>query len=379
MTTTRTLAIVGGSLAGAKAAESARAAGYQDRVVLIGDETAAPYERPPLSKAVLRGEVEADSARVHPESFYAEHGIEIIVDRATVLDPASRRIELASGDVVTFDTAVLAPGASPRRYAGPGAELAGIHHLRTVGDSVRLRDAIRGATRVAVVGAGWIGSEVAASARQMRADVVLIDPAPVPLQRALGDDVGAMFRDLHAGYGVELRLGTGVAAVRGDKTVEAVVLDDGGVEPADVVVVGIGVVPNTALADAAHGMRVDNGIVVDAHLQTNVAGIYAAGDVANAWHPFFRLPLRAEHWANAVNQGATAGRNAVGNDDVYDRLPYFFPTSTSSASSTSGTTSPEMCSRCAATSRGASSSPSGTLAGLSPQQWRSTCGTSWMT
>src|SRR5688500_8969983 len=148
MTTPRTLAIVGGSLAGAKAAEAARAGGFDGRIVLIDDETATPYERPPLSKGVLRGEAEPDSARVHPESFYADHGIEIVVDRAAALEPDSRRIELASGDVLPFDTAVLATGASPRRYSGPGADLSGIHHLRTVDDSVRLRDAIRGAERV---------------------------------------------------------------------------------------------------------------------------------------------------------------------------------------------------------------------------------------
>lgn len=324
MTDTRTLVIVGGSLAGAKAAESARSAGYDGRVVLVDEETANPYERPPLSKGILRGEADAETARVHSEDFYAEHGIEVIVDRATVLEPVSRHIELAGGDVVSFDTAVLATGASPRRYLGPGADLDGIHYLRTIDDSLRLRDAVKTATRVAVVGAGWVGSEVAASARQMGADVVLIEPGPFPLHRILGGELGEVFRDLHVSHGVELRLGSSVVELRGGKHVEAVVLDDGRVELADVVVMGIGAVPNTALAEHAIGLRVDNGIAVDSHLQTNVAGIYAAGDVANAWHPFFDRPLRVEHWANALNQGVTAGRNAVGNDDVYDRLPYFF-------------------------------------------------------
>jgi 3-phenylpropionate/trans-cinnamate dioxygenase ferredoxin reductase component len=320
----RTLAVIGASLAGAKAAEAARDAGFDGRIVLIGDEPTAPYERPPLSKAILRGEKSTDTARVHPDGFYTDHDIEIVTDHAASLDLVGRRVELASGDSIGFDTAVLATGAAPRRLTVPGADLAGIHSLRTLDDAVRLRDAIQHATRVAVIGAGWIGSEVAASARQMGAQVVLIDPAQVPLRRVLGDEIGATFRQLHADHGVELRLGAGVDALRGTKSVEAVVLDDGRVEAADVVVVGVGVTPRTGLADHAPALRVDNGIVVDEHLETTVPGIYAAGDVANAWHPHYGRHLRVEHWANARHQGTTAGRNAAGNRDPYTRLPYFF-------------------------------------------------------
>ena len=324
MTTTRTVAIVGASLAGAKAAEAARDAGFDGRVVLIGEETVAPYERPPLSKGVLRGDVEIDSALVHGDGFYAEHDIELVTERVTALDDVSRRLELAAGPAVPFDVAILATGAAPRKLDVPGATLPGVHYLRTAEDALRLRDAIRGATRVAVIGAGWIGSEVAASARQMGADVVLVDPGPVPLHRVLGDKIGGVFRQLHADNGVELRLGTGVRELRGAKAVEEVVLDDGRVEGADVVVVGVGVTPRVELAANSFGFRVDNGILVDQHLATNVEGIYAAGDVANAWHPHYKRHLRVEHWANALNQGVTAGRNAVGNQDVYTRLPYFF-------------------------------------------------------
>ncbi|MFL6206892.1 MAG: NAD(P)/FAD-dependent oxidoreductase [Acidimicrobiales bacterium] len=322
--TRSTLVIVGASLAGAKAAEGARDAGFDGRVVLIGDEPGAPYERPPLSKTVLRGEAEPETARVHPEDFYRAHDIERVTDAVATLDTVRRRVELVGGGSVPFDSAVLATGAEPRRLSGPGADLDGIHHLRTVDDAVRLRDAIRTAERVAIVGAGWIGSEVAASARQMGADVVVIDPAPVPLHRVLGEEIGAMFRDLHADHGVTLRLGVGVKALQGTKTVESVVLDGGEVQDADVVVVGVGVVPRTELARDALGLRVEDGIVVDQHLQTSVPGIFAAGDVASAWHPHYRRHLRVEHWANALNQGTTAGRNAAGEDGVYDRLPYFF-------------------------------------------------------
>jgi 3-phenylpropionate/trans-cinnamate dioxygenase ferredoxin reductase subunit len=319
----RTLAIVGASLAGAEAAEGAREAGFDGRIVLIGDEPTPPYERPPLSKAVLRGEDEPESARVHPEGFYRDHDIELVTDQVVALEVDPGRLELRGGPI-DFDSAVLATGARPRRLAVPGADLAGVHHLRTLDDAVRLRDAVRSAARVAVIGAGWIGSEVAASARQMGTPVVLVDPAPVPLQRVLGDEIGAMFRGLHADHGVDLRLGRGLASLRGDGTVEELVLDDGTVEAADAVVVGIGVVPVVELAEPVIGLRVDDGIVVDQHLETSVPGIYAAGDVANAWHPHYRRHLRVEHWANAQNQGATAGRNATGDAVVYDRLPYFF-------------------------------------------------------
>jgi 3-phenylpropionate/trans-cinnamate dioxygenase ferredoxin reductase subunit len=323
-TTPRTLAIVGASLAGAKAAEAARDAGYAGRVVLIGDESSAPYERPPLSKSVLRGDAVVDTARVHDDGFYAEHGIELINSRVTALDDVSRRLQLDDGAVIPFDTAILATGAAPRSLDMPGADLAHVHYLRTIDDAVRLGHAIRKATRVAVIGAGWIGSEVAASARQMGSDVVLIDSGHVPLRRVLGDRIGEVFRQLHADHGVDLRLGVGVSELRGAEAVEEVVLADGRIEPADVVVAGVGVIPRVELAAESFGFRVDNGIVVDQYMETNVAGIYAAGDVANAWHPHYRRYVRVEHWANALNQGLVAGRNAAGQHDPYSRLPYFF-------------------------------------------------------
>ena len=319
-----TLVVVGASLAGAKAAEAARAHGFDGRIVLVGDEAGAPYERPPLSKGILRGDAGTETALVHRAGYYGSEQIELVTDRAVRLDLVRRRVELAGGDAIDFDTAVLATGAEPRRLDVAGAELAGVHHLRTIEDAVRLRDAIRSATRVAVIGAGWIGSEVAASARTMGADVVLIDPGRVPLRRVVGDEIGAMFRQLHVDNGVDVRLGTRVTALRGTKTVEAVVLDDGRIEAADVVVVGVGVEPRTEVAEATAGLRVGNGILVDARLETNVPGIFAAGDVANAWHPHYGRQLRVEHWANALNQGTTAGRNAAGGRELYSRLPYFF-------------------------------------------------------
>jgi 3-phenylpropionate/trans-cinnamate dioxygenase ferredoxin reductase subunit len=319
----RTLAVVGASLAGAKAAEGAREAGYEGRIVLIGDEDVAPYERPPLSKAVLRGDAEPVTARVQPEDFYAAHDIDVVTDTVTGLDAGRRILRLARGEPLPFNTAVLATGAQPRPLSVPGAALGGVHYLRTIGDALRLQAAIRQAERVAVVGAGWIGSEVAASARQMGAEVVLIEPAPTPLHRVLGATLGQVFAQLHADHGVTLRLGTGVSQLRGTSTVHEVVLDDGHVEPADIVVAGVGVVPRVELAADA-GVAVDNGVVVDPHLETSASGVYAAGDVANAWHPRYGRHLRVEHWANALHQGFTAGRNAAGRRDAYERLPYFF-------------------------------------------------------
>ena len=324
MPTDRNLVIIGASLAGAKAAEGARAGGFDGRVVLVGDEPALPYERPPLSKAVLRGEAELETTRVHPEDFYATNDIELLTGRTVeALDRQTREVRLDGGDRLPFTTAVLATGAAPRRLDVPGSALDGVHYLRTAEDSQRLADAIRAATRVVVIGAGWIGSEVAASARQLGAEVVLIDPLPVPLQRVLGDEIGAVFAQLHADHGVQLRMETGVAELRGGSVVEQVVLSNGDVEAADVVVVGVGVSPRVELAVAA-GLDVDNGVVVDEQLRSSSPDVYAAGDVAAAWHPHFRRHLRVEHWANALNQGLTAGANAAGGVDAYARLPYFF-------------------------------------------------------
>jgi 3-phenylpropionate/trans-cinnamate dioxygenase ferredoxin reductase subunit len=322
--TDRTLVIVGASVAGAKAAEAARASGFDGRVVVVGDEHEPPYERPPLSKAVLRGEAAPETTRVHDGGFYATNDIELLTGRTVeALDVETGRVRIDGNEQVPFSALVLATGAAPRRLDVPGVDLAGVHYLRDLDDARRLGDAVRAGSRVAVIGAGWIGSEVAASARQMGAEVVLIDPAPVPLQRVLGDEIGEVFRSLHVDNGVQVRSHTGVVELRGTSRVEQVVLGNGQTEAADVVVIGIGVTPRVGLAQAA-GLQVDDGIVVDEHLRSSAPGVYAAGDVASAWHPHYGQRLRVEHWANALNQGATAGANAAGCTDTYTRLPYFF-------------------------------------------------------
>jgi 3-phenylpropionate/trans-cinnamate dioxygenase ferredoxin reductase component len=321
---TRTIVIVGASLAGAKAAETLRQEGFTGRVVLIGEERDRPYERPPLSKGYLRGDEEVVKIFVHDANFYAEQGIELRTStRVDAIDPAASEVILEGGERLPYDQLLLTTGAAPRRLTVPGADLPGIHYLRDLHDADRLAVAVGQARRVLVIGAGWIGSEVAASARQMGADVAMVDPGAVPLAHVMGPEVGAVFRELHARHGVELHLGTRVEAVVGTDVARGVRIADGEVIEADLVVVGIGVVPRTELAEAA-GIRVGNGIEVNEFLETSVPGIFAAGDVAAAWHPALGERVRVEHWANALNQGPAAARNMLGAAIPYDRVPYFF-------------------------------------------------------
>jgi 3-phenylpropionate/trans-cinnamate dioxygenase ferredoxin reductase subunit len=324
MTSDRTFVIVGASLAGAKAAETLREEGFDGRVVLIGAETELPYERPPLSKDYLRGEVGPEKVFLHAESFYAEHEIELRLGRTAVrLDPSAWELALDDGERLRYDRLLLTTGAEPRRLRIPGAELDGVLSLRTVGDSDALRERLDRGGAVVVVGAGWIGAEVAASARQRSLEVTVLDPMTVPLERVLGPEVGAVYRDVHADHGVRMLLGTGVAAFEGATAVERVRTTDGRAIDCDFVVVGVGVEPRTGLAVQA-GIAVDDGILVDEHLHANAPGVFAAGDVASAQHPFYDTRIRVEHWANALNQGPAAARAMLGRADPYDRLPYFF-------------------------------------------------------
>jgi 3-phenylpropionate/trans-cinnamate dioxygenase ferredoxin reductase subunit len=324
MTTDRTFVIVGASLAGAKAAETLRAEGFDERVVLIGAEDERPYERPPLSKDYLRGEAERETVYVHPEGFYADHDIELRLGRTAVsLNAAGSELTLDDGERLPYDRLLLATGAEPRRLSIPGGELDGVLYLRSVADCDALRGRLDRGGAVVVIGAGWIGAEVAASARQRGLDVTVIDPLTVPLERVLGTEVGAVYRDIHLDHGVQMLLGTGVEAFEGGTAVERVRTSDGRELECDFVVVGVGVQPRTGLAAQA-GLAVDNGLLVDEHLQTGAPGVFAAGDVANAHHPFYGERIRVEHWANALHQGPIAARAMLGEPDVYDRLPYFF-------------------------------------------------------
>jgi 3-phenylpropionate/trans-cinnamate dioxygenase ferredoxin reductase component len=325
MLTSPTFVIVGAGLAGAKAAETLRAEGFDGRLLLVGQEGERPYERPPLSKAYLRGEADRDSLYVHDEGFYAAHDIELRTSTPVrSIDPAGRRLELASGERIGYDRLLLATGSAPRRLRLPGADLAGVHYLRSRHDADSLAAAAANAEQVVVVGTGWIGSEAAASLRQLGRKVTMVGPDTAPLARVLGPEVAEVYRDLHAEHGVRLALGTRVAGFRGHGRVEAVVTDHGETIDGDLVLVGAGAIPRTELAEAA-GLPVGNGLLVNEQLEAvGAAGIYAAGDVAAAWHPRYQTYLRVEHWANALNQGPAAARNMLGIPTPYARLPYFY-------------------------------------------------------
>jgi 3-phenylpropionate/trans-cinnamate dioxygenase ferredoxin reductase subunit len=324
MSADQTYVIVGASLAGAKAAETLRAEGFDGRVVLIGAEDVRPYERPPLSKDYLRGEAGREKVYVHEEGFYEEHDIELRLGRrAEALDVSTSELLLDDGDRLRYDKLLLTTGAEPRRLSVPGAELDGVLYLRSVHDSDALRERLDRGGSVVVVGAGWIGAEVAASARQRGLDVTVLDPLAVPLERVLGAEVGGIYRDIHADQGTRMLMGTGVEAFEGGSAVERVRTSDGRELDCDFVVVGVGVEPRTELAAKA-GLTLDNGIAVDERLRTSAPEVFAAGDVANAHHPFYGERIRVEHWANALNQGPAAARSMLGGGAAYDRLPYFF-------------------------------------------------------
>ena len=328
MSDSRTFAVVGAGLAGAKAVEALRTEGFDGRLVLFGAEPYRPYERPPLSKGYLQGKAERDAAFVHPEGWYAEHDVDLRLRTPVAgLDRHAHELIAGHGDPLHYDKLLIATGASPRRLRVPGAELAGVRYLRDLDDSDALRAAFRPGTQVLVIGGGWIGLEAAAAARAAGAAVTLLESAALPLLRVLGSQMATVFADLHKENGVDLRCGVTVAAIhpaQGDPSVVgSVELDDGTVLDADVVVVGIGVAPNVDLARSA-GLEVDDGILVDAGLRTSDADVFAAGDVANAEHPVLGRRIRVEHWANALNQPAVAAQGMLGREAAYDRLPYFF-------------------------------------------------------
>lgn len=318
--------VVGGGLAGAKAAATLREEGHAGRIVLVAEEPEPPYERPPLSKGYLLGTAERESARVHDGDWYAGHDVELRTGvRATGLDPAAHRLTLDTGEELDYAALLLATGSSPRQLPVPGAELDGVRYLRTLADADRLRaDLTPGGRRVVIVGAGWIGLEVAAAARHHGNDVTVVEPQPTPLHAVLGPRMGAVFARLHRDHGVDLLTGTTVRELRGSAgRVTSVVTDGHAGLPADVVVVGIGAVPTTGLAAAA-GLEVDNGVVTDHALRTSAPDVYAAGDLAAAFHPLYGRHVRVEHWANALHQGPAAARSMLGQEVSYERVPYFF-------------------------------------------------------
>ncbi|MCX4832731.1 FAD-dependent oxidoreductase [Streptomyces sp. NBC_00006] len=330
----QTFVIVGGGLAGAKTAETLRSEGFTGRVILIGDERDHPYERPPLSKGYLQGKEERDSVFVHEPAWYASNDIELHLGQTvTTIDRAEKTVRLGEGTVVRYDKLLLATGAEPRRLDIPGTHLAGVHHLRRLAHAERLKGVLASLGRdnghLVIAGAGWIGLEVAAAAREYGAEVTIVEPEATPLHSVLGPEVGQIFAELHGDHGVRFHFGARLTEITGqDGMVLAALTDDGEEHPAHDVLAAIGAAPRTGLAEAAGLELADRahggGIAVDATLRTSDPDIYAAGDVAAVRHPLFDDRLRVEHWANALNGGPAAARAMLGKDVSYDRVPYFF-------------------------------------------------------
>lgn len=320
-----TFLIVGAGLAGAGAAEALRTGGFTGRVVLLGEETERPYNRPPLSKDYLQDKSEKNKIYVHPERWYVEHDVELRVDTRVIgLDLAAHHVSLTGGERLGYDKLLLTTGSAVRRLSIPGSEYDGVYYLRSLADCEAIKAAFAVAGRVAIIGGGWIGLETAAAARAADCAVTVIEMGELPLLKVLGREVAEIYATLHRAHGVTLRLGVGVAGITGtDRRATGVRLDEGSVIEADFVVVGVGITPNTALAEAA-GLHVDNGVVVDEHLATSDPDVVAAGDVANAYYPHLHTHLRLEHWSAALNQPAVAAATMMGRDAAYDRVPYFF-------------------------------------------------------
>ncbi|MFJ3584909.1 NAD(P)/FAD-dependent oxidoreductase [Streptomyces sp. NPDC090127] len=330
----QTFVIVGGGLAGAKAAETLRSEGFTGRVILIGDERDHPYERPPLSKGYLNGKEERDSAFVHEAAWYARAEVELHLGQpVTTIDREARTVRLGDATTIRYDRLLLATGSEPRRLDLPGTDLAGVHHLRRLAHADRLRHVLAALGRdnghLVIAGGGWIGLEVAAAARGYGAEVTVVESEPTPLHQVLGPELGQLFADLHTEHGVRFVFGARLAEIVGqDGMVLAVRTDDGEEYPAHAVLAAIGAAPRTALAEAAGLALVDRahggGIAVDASLRTSDPDIFAAGDVAAAQHPLLNTRLRVEHWANALHGGPAAARAMLGQHVSYDRVPYFF-------------------------------------------------------
>ena len=323
----RTFVVVGANSTGGTAAATLRTEGFEGRVVLIGAEPHPPYERPPLSKEYLRGECQMGDALLRPAAWYADNGIETLYDvRAIGIDAVRKVVRLEDREGVHYDSLLIATGGANRRLPVRGTTLEGIHDLRTFEDADRIREAARAGGRAVVVGAGFIGCEVAASLRSLGVEVDVIEPLPAPLVRAVGLEVGALFEGIHREHGVTFHLGETVSGFEGaGGRVEAVTTDRGRRIECDFAVVGVGIGPATQVTEHS-GVALDDGILVDEFCRTNVERVFAAGDVANHWHPLFGRRLRVEHWDNALKHGAAAARSmlAIGEPEAYDDPHWFW-------------------------------------------------------
>lgn len=313
------IVIIGGGMAAGTAAVELRESGYAGGLVIFADEPHPPYERPPLSKGYLAGASVAEKAYLKPAEWYAEHDIDVRTGtRIENVDLPDKSVHTAGGSQ-RFSRLLLATGAQPRRLPFESTDHIAVNYLRRIEDARRLRERLTEGSRLLVVGGGWIGMEVAATARGRGVDVTLVEPAEHPLLRALGPELGHRLAEVHRRHGVDLRTSTSLEAL----TDHRAVLTDGTEIEVDTVVVGVGAAPDDSLARDA-GLDVDNGVLVDAGLRTSHPDVFAAGDVANHAHPLLRERVRVEHWQNAVSQGKVAAHALLGEPVVHDELPSFF-------------------------------------------------------
>jgi len=323
--TTRRIGIVGGGLAAGRAAATLRAEGFDGRVFLVTDEPWVPYERPPLTKGYLAGQATEADTYTYPAAFYDDHEIELLRSTpVTRIDPSSGELELNGARSMQFDSLLVATGSSARQLDVPGAQLGNVMSLRSMDEARAARDLLVPGANVVCIGAGWVGMEVAATARQRGCTVSVVAPNQTPLETVLGAELGDFYRQVHEEHGVRFHLGRGIAELRGSGDVDSVVLDDGTTIPAHVVVVGIGAIPRVSLLAMAGANLALGGVATDARLRTSLPDIYAAGDIAAAEHPLLGARVRVEHWANALHQGPCAARNMLGQNQPFNRLPYFF-------------------------------------------------------
>ncbi|MDT9664152.1 FAD-dependent oxidoreductase [Rhodococcus qingshengii] len=325
MSTNRRFVIVGGGLAGAKIAEALRDRDFDGEITVLSEEDHLPYERPPLSKEFFAGKKTLPEFTVHDGEWFRDHHVDLRPGTtATAIDPAAHTVSLPDGSTISYDKLALATGSRSRRLDIPGSDAEGVHYVRTVDQAAALLRTLAADKKLVVVGAGWIGLEIAASARGFDVDVTVLEHAGLPLESTLGPEMGEVFAALHRQNGVDLRTGTDVTAISVDGGhASGVTLIDGTVIPADAVLIAVGALPNTELASEA-GIDVENGVLVDAGLQSSDPDVVAVGDIAAAQHPILNARIRVEHWANALNQPETAAETMLGRPAEYVRMPYFF-------------------------------------------------------
>lgn len=324
MATATRMVIIGAGQAGGTAVQTLRAEGYDGHIVLVGAEPHLPYERPPLSKSYLLGEGWQSEESLRDAQWYAEHRVELrLGTTAVAINSDKHQVTLDDQTTLSYDKLLIATGSTPRHLDIPGAQLGGVHYVRTLEDSTALHGALQAKPRVVIVGASWIGLETAAAARSLGCEATVIGPDAVPLQASMGALVGGYFADLHRGHGVQFQLGRRVVALAGTTSVTSVTTDDGAEFAADVVIAGVGVRPNVALFDERL-LAEDGGVRVDPQMRTEDADVFAAGDIASVANPLYGRQMRVEHWANALMDGRVAAQSMLGKDSSFDPAPFFF-------------------------------------------------------